>query len=511
MQHITKSFPGVRALDDVSLDFYAGEILGLVGENGAGKSTLMKILGGVYPADSGQVILEGRSLRFHNPRDAAEAGIAIIHQELHLVPGMSVAENISLGREPARLRFLLSRRRLHDEADRVLRRLEFDLDTRCRVRDLSLGHQQIVEIAKALSVDARILVMDEPTSALTETEVEHLFQVVRGLRDQGVSIVFITHRLDEVFQVADRVAVLRDGKLVGVRPCENLSKEELVRLMVGRELVEQFPRGEGRKGKVALAVRNLFARQRGRTRKTILRDIEFDLHYGEIVGLAGLMGAGRTELVSALFGALDAEVRGLISIEGEPVTIRSPKEAIDHGIALVTEDRKRFGIIPEMAVRENITLSHLNTYSRAGWVRRRFESADTADIIERMGISPPVPERAAKNLSGGNQQKAIVGRWLLTRPRILLLDEPTRGIDVGAKGEIYKLIRSLADQGMAILMVSSELPEILAMSDRILVMAGGRITGEFLHREATQEKIMHAATAFTEGKGSRALERESAR
>jgi len=498
MRRITKTFPGVRALDDVSLDFYSGEILGLVGENGAGKSTLMKILGGLYPADAGQVILDGEPARFHKPRDAAEAGIAIIHQELHLVPAMNVAENILLGREPARLGFLLDRRALHQQAGRVLARLEFDLDTRVRVRDLSLGNRQIVEIAKALSVSARILVVDDPTSALTEGEVEHLFRVVRGLKDQGVSAVFITHRLDEVFQIADRVAVLRDGRLVADRRREDLTRDELVRLMVGREIGEQFPRAAGHRAEAVLSVRNLSAAERGGSRRRILRDISFDLHAGEILGLAGLMGAGRTELVSALFGALDADVRGQILIGGRPVAVENPRQAIAHGIALVTEDRKQYGVVPRMAVRENITLSRLAAYARAGWIRRRAEAADTAEVIDRMGISPPDPERAVSDLSGGNQQKAIVGRWLLTRPRILLLDEPTRGIDVGAKGEIYKLIRSLAEDGMAILMVSSELPEILSMSDRILVMAAGRITAGLGRAEATQENIMHAATAFKE-------------
>jgi len=495
MHHITKSFPGVRALDDVSLDFRAGEILGLVGENGAGKSTLMKILGGIYSADSGEIVLDGSPVRFRGPRDATDAGIAIIHQELNLVPDMNVAENIFLGREPSRLG-LLDRGHLHRDAARVLERLGFDLDTRTRVRDLSLGRRQIVEIAKALSVSARILVMDEPTSALSDAEVDHLFRVARGLRAEGVSMVFITHRLDEVFRIVDRVAVLRDGKLVGVRDRTNLSKNELVRLMVGREVSDQFPRTESRPGNVVLSVRDLSARERGGDHRPVLRNIDLDLRRGEILGLAGLMGAGRTELLTALFGALDAETSGRIEILGRPVRIRSPRDAIRHGIALVTEDRKEFGILPEMVTRENLTLTRLREYARLGVVRRGAERENALRTINRLDVSPRDPEMVMKNLSGGNQQKAVVGRWLLTEPNILLLDEPTRGIDVGAKGEIYKLIRALAGEGMAILMVSSELPEILGLSDRILVMAAGRITGEFSRDEADQEKIMHAATMF---------------
>lgn len=487
MRHISKQYPGVRALDDVSLTVLPGEIHALLGENGAGKSTLMKILAGAQKRDSGEILLSGQPVTIDSPQAAMRHGISIIYQEFNLVPYLSAGENIFLGREPkGALPGFVDFKTLYREAQRVLDELGVRLDAHTPVSELSVAQQQMVEIGKATSRQSRVIVMDEPSATLTDHELRALFALMRQLKEQGVSIVYISHRLEEVFEICDRATVLRDGKWVATETVADLTRNEIIRLMVGRELTEAIPKVAAPVGKPALVAKNL-------TRRGILHDVSLTLRQGEIVGLAGLVGAGRTETARVLFGA-DKLDSGTIEIFDRPATIRSPQEAIQHKIGFVTEDRKQQGLVLSMAVRENTTLAHLDALARLGFVNQREERDVAEKYRSDLAIKTPTIEQAAQNLSGGNQQKVVLAKWLFTEAKILIFDEPTRGIDVGAKSEIYKLMNELAAQGVAILMISSELPEVLGMSDRIYVMHEGRIAGELLRAEATQERIMNLAT-----------------
>lgn len=486
MTGISKTFPGVRALTDVSLEVRAGEVHALVGENGAGKSTLMRILGGIHQRDAGAIRLRGQAAAILSPQQARAQGISIIHQELNQIPVLTVAENIFLGREPRRPLGFIDWDAMFNRAEALLRGLGLAIDPRRRLGTLTVAEQQLVEIAKALSVEADLLIMDEPTAALTIEETERLFTFIRDLRARGVGIIYITHRLEEVFRIADRVTVLRDGQYVGTHAITAITMDDLIRLMVGRQLTEKYPKEEVERGAPVLEVRHL-------TVRGAFADVSFAVHRGEILGISGLVGSGKTELAHAIFGAILAD-GGEILVEGRPVIIRSPADAIAHGIGFVTEDRKRLGLVLQMSVRGNITLPLLPELQRGSFVRHAQEEALVRQAVEDLDMAVTSPEQLARTLSGGTQQKVVVAKWLQTRARVLLLSEPTRGIDVGAKVEMYRLMVDLARRGVGIVMISSELPEILGMSDRILVMHEGRITGEFGRAEATQETIMASAT-----------------
>jgi ABC-type sugar transport system ATPase subunit len=487
MRGIVKSFPGVKALVRVDLTLQPGEVLALLGENGAGKSTLMKVLGGAHSADAGKIEILGREVHLHSPLDARRAGVAVIYQEFNLVPGLTACENIFLGQEITRAGFVAGKRERQRAAE-LFRRLgvEIDLDAPCR--QLSTAKQQLVEIAKALAFEARIIVMDEPTAALTSHEVELLFNVIRDLKKHGIGIIYISHRLDEVFAIADRVTVLRDGANAGERPINGLTRGEMIQLMVGRELKDEFPARSPRIGPPRLEVSGL-------RRGNAVRDVSLVVRRGEIVALTGLVGAGRTEVVRLIFGA-DAREAGEVRIDGKLCAIRAPRDAIAAGIGLLTEDRKLQGLVLGHSVRENFGLPNLPRFSRFGFVQRARERAEFAGYVDTLKIKVPDQEQRARNLSGGNQQKVVLAKWLARNCDVLIFDEPTRGIDVGAKYEIYLLMNELAAQGKAVLMISSEMPEVLGMADRILVMHDGRVTGEIADaRRATQEQIMQLAVA----------------
>lgn len=486
MRGIRKAFPGVQALQDVSFEVRAGEVHALVGENGAGKSTLMRILGGVHQRDGGEILLRGRPVEIPSPTQARQLGISIIHQELNQVPALSVAENIFLGREIRRPGGFIDWAAMYDRARRLLEGLGLPIDPRRRLGTLTVAEQQLVEIAKALSVDADLVIMDEPTAALTVEETERLFRFIRDLRTRGVAIVYITHRLEEIFTIADRVTVLRDGQYIGTYPIGELTMDELIRLMVGRKLTEKFPKEPVAAGPVVLEARGLSVRGQ-------FADVSFTVQRGEILGVAGLIGSGKTAVARALFGAIPLDA-GEILIEGRRVTIHSPVDAIALGIGLVTEDRKRLGLVLGMSVGANITLPILPELETGGFIHQRRERRLVRDAIRELDMAVASPDQPARNLSGGTQQKVVVAKWLQTRAKVLLLAEPTRGIDVGAKVEMYRLMVDLARRGVGIVMISSELPEILGMSDRVLVMHEGRITGEFRGDEATQEAILASAT-----------------
>ncbi len=486
MDNISKSFPGVRALDDVTLHVRAGEVHALVGENGAGKSTLMKILTGALPKDSGAIRLDGVPVAIQNPAHALALGISMIHQELTLIPYLTVGQNVYLGREPLLPLGRIDWKTLYDRADQQLQRMRMELDPHVTVADLPIAQQQMVEIAKALSLKARLIVMDEPTSSLTERETASLFDLIRSLKQQGVTIVYISHRLEEIFDIADRVTVLRDGKNVGTYPVAEATPAELVRRMVGRDIQEMFQKKAAEKQNVVLEIKHLSG-------AGCLRDISLQLRRGEILGLAGLVGSGRSTLSRVLFGA-ERAAQGELWVEGQRVTIDSPETAIRNGIGLVPEDRKSQALFLNMAVEANIVISALPELARAGVVDSGRAHALAREYSEKLDIRTPSLRQLTKHLSGGNQQKTVIARWLTLHPRILILDEPTRGIDVGAKAEIHALMSQLAQQGVGILMISSELPEVLGVSDRILVMREGRVVGEFARGEATEGKIMLAAT-----------------
>jgi ribose transport system ATP-binding protein len=501
MEGITKTFPGVQALKDVTFEAARGEIHALVGENGAGKSTLMKVLTGALEQDAGNILLRGEIVDIRTPGDAQQLGLSMIHQELALIPYLTVGQNIYLGREPLRgPGRLVNWGQLYADARQLLHRLNVDVDARAEVQGLSIAQQQMVEVAKALSYNADLIAMDEPTSALTERETDILFSVMRGLRADGVCLIFISHRLEEVFEIADRITVLRDGQLIGTAPAAELTEDQVVRMMVGRELGEMYPPSGAARPTIVLEAQGL---EDGRE----LHGIDLRLHHGEILGIAGLVGAGRTALAETLFGVRPATA-GTILLEGQPVRLSSPADAISHGMGLVPEDRKQQGLFLAMAVRENTVISTLDQLTRFGLIN--FGAADrlAGTLVEQLDIRTPSLSQRVANLSGGNQQKVIIARWLSLKPRVLILDEPTRGIDVGAKAEIHALMGDLAQQGVGVLMISSELPEVLGVSDRILVMHEGRVTGEFTREQANQDDIMRAATgtAANAGNGTGVLE-----
>lgn len=485
---ISKRFPGVVALNKVSLSIKAGEVHALMGENGAGKSTMMKILAGSYIPDEGTLMLKGKELKINSPREALDHGIAMIHQELNLMPEMTVAENIWIGREPVNFFGLINHAELREKTRELLCRLKISIDPESLLGDLSIANRQMIEIAKAVSYDSDVLIMDEPTSAITEKEVAHLFEIIGDLKAAGTAIIYITHKMNEVFQIADNITILRDGQHILTRPASEMNASSLITAMVGREMSQMFPKEAAEIGATALSVRGL-------TRKGEFRDINFDLHYGEILGIAGLMGAGRTEVVESIFG-INPPDAGKIAIDGSPVNFRTPKQAIQAGLALLTEDRKKSGLFLCLDIASNMDITVLPSYSFAGFVRQKKLDAECNEMSRRLKIKTPNLQEIIGNLSGGNQQKALIARWLMTHPRILILDEPTRGIDVGAKAEIHKLITQLAQGGTAIILISSELPEVMGMSDRMIVMHEGKLTGILDRPDFSQEKILTLASGL---------------
>ena len=491
---IGKQFNAVRALHNVSFDVLPGELHAVMGENGAGKSTLMKILSGVYSEYDGELVLRGKPVRFQSTREAEDAGVGIIHQELNLVEQLSVAANIFLGREIKRGFGVLNQVAMDREASDLLAQLESNISPRALVSSLRVGDQQLVEIAKAISLEAEILIMDEPTSALTESEVARLYNVIDRLRKRGVTILYISHKMDEVFRLADRITVLRDGQFVQTVNREDSTPRSIAHLMVGRDIEPTRSRQSNQTEAVVLETKKLSLPWPGHPRGWRLKDIDFQLHRGEILGFAGLMGAGRTELLECLFGASPSLPQGQLLVHGKTQQFAHPAEAMQAGIAMVTEDRKRLGLFSHMTVRENTTVCALPDCSNTGVVSRLRELAATEKQIRALSIKTNGPEAMITSLSGGNQQKCIIGRCMLTKPSILLLDDPTRGVDIGAKVELYQLMEQLAAEGVAIIVTSSELPELLTVSDRILVLCEGVITGEFSREEATEQKIMEAAT-----------------
>lgn len=490
MRNISKAFPGVQALLDVNFDVRPGEVHVVVGENGAGKSTLMKILAGVYRKDSGSIEIDGRAVEIADPTSARRLGIHMIHQELSLVPHLSVGENIFLGREPVKDRLgRIDWGKLKRGAREVLRELNLEIDPGATVQTLSVAEQQMVEIARALSTNAKIIIMDEPTAAITEQETNELFRQIQRLKGKGVGIIYISHRLAEVKRIADRVTVMRDGRVVATAEAKMLKTEDIVRMMVGREINSLFEKPVVHLGDVALRVEHL-------SRRGVLHDISFEVRRGEVLGFAGLMGSGRTALMRAIFGA-DRGVTGRILIGGKEVRIDSPVAAVRNGLAFLTEDRKNLGLLLGMPVDVNVTLATLPGFVRRGVIDHSAEEQCAQEFVSALGIKAPSVNAVVKNLSGGNQQKVILARWLCRDADVIILDEPTRGIDVGAKQEIHELINGLTRHGKAVLLVSSDLPEVLGMSDRIAVMCEGRLTGILGRSEATQERIMHLATLGT--------------
>ncbi len=494
IRQVTKRFPGVVALKDVSFDVRRGEFHSICGENGAGKSTLMKILSGVYTDYEGQILVNGEVVQFNGTREAEERGVSIIHQELNLVEELTVAANIFLGRELTSGWGLLNDRQMESEADGLFTQLDSKISPQQLVRELRVGDQQLVEIAKALSRKAEILIMDEPTSALTETEVERLFRVIQKLRSSGVTILYISHKMEEVFRLSDRITVMRDGQVVKTLDRTATSPREITHLMVGRE-IENTDLSAGRTpGETVLEVRSLSLPRYGHARKWRLENISLELKRGEVLGIAGLMGAGRTELLECLFGASSVPPQGTILLKGKLVRFTHPAQAVEAGIAMVTEDRKRVGIFSQMTVRENITLCTLQESTSLGVIRSSAERTAAAATILQLGVKTASTESMITNLSGGNQQKCIIGRWLKTAPDVLLLDDPTRGVDVGAKAELYRVIDKLARDGLGVIVTSSELPELITLCDRILVLCEGRLTGELQRGEFTEHWIMELAT-----------------
>lgn len=491
---VSKQFGSVRALSHVSFDVHPGELHAVMGENGAGKSTLMKILSGVYSEFEGELLVRGTTARFAGTRDAERAGISIIHQELNLVEQLSVAANIFLGRESRNWLGVLNQKEMDRRAAELLAELDTSISPRALVSTLRVGDQQLVEIAKALSLQASILIMDEPTSALTEAEVTRLYRVIDKLRAKGVTILYISHKMEEVFRLSDRITVLRDGQFVQTLNRAETNPRAIAHLMVGRDIEPRKKSSVTANAQVVLEVKNLSLPWPGHSRGWRLRNVNFRLHRGEILGVAGLMGAGRTELLECLFGASEVRPVGDILIEGQRCDFRHPSEAMKAGIAMVTEDRKRLGLFAHMSVRENITMCSLRALATSGVVFSSREHTAAVRQIRTLAVKTDGPEALITTLSGGNQQKCIIGRWMLTNPGILLLDDPTRGVDIGAKAELYLLMEQLASQGMSVIVTSSELPELLTVSDRILVLNEGVLTGEFSRQEATEQRIMEAAT-----------------
>jgi len=495
MKNITKTFPGVKALDGVTVDLNQGEIHALVGENGAGKSTLIKILAGVYPHPEygGEIMLDGVERRFGNVRDSETTGVAVIYQEMSLVKDLGVAENIFLGRAPRRLG-VINWEELFSRAQKLLDELHLQIDPRTPVRNLGIGQQQLVEIAKALSQNARILVLDEPTAALTDAEVETLFGILNGLRARGVGMIYISHKLDEVFRISDRITVLRDGKTIDTNATSDLNESRVIAQMVGRAVDHIFPEATHERGEVTFEARNVTVEDPAVPGKLLVDDVGFTVRKGEVLGIAGLMGSGRTELLMAIFGAHAGRKSAEVFVRGKQIQINSPADAIKHGVAFVTEDRKRYGLILEQTILRNMTLAGLRKLSGRFFTDENAEAAAGQRAANDLRIKAPSVFTIAGTLSGGNQQKVVLAKWLLTNPGVLFLDEPTRGIDVGAKQEIYAQINRLAESGLAIVLVSSELPEVLGLSDRVIVLHEGRVTGEFIRSEATPEAVMSCAT-----------------
>lgn len=493
MNGISKSFPGVLALDDVTVKVRPGTVHALMGENGAGKSTLMKCLFGIYSADKGEILLDGKKVAFADSRQALDHGISMIHQELLSIPCRSVMENLWLGRFPMMgfgpFKFVNHHRMLED-SKKLFAELRIDIDPKKWVREISVSKAQSVEIAKAVSYNAKVIIMDEPTSSLTEHEVSHLFEIIRNLRAQGVAIIYISHKMEEILAISDEVSIMRDGKSVGTYPASGLTTDTIINLMVGRDLTHRFPPRSNVPGDVVLRVENLTSAE-----QHSFRDVSFDLRKGEILGVGGLVGAKRTELIESIFGLRPLE-SGVIRINGKPEKIGDPIRAKKLKIALLTEERRATGIIPMLSVKDNMLIANIAKYIRFGLLNDRKGTEDTKRSIDMLRIKTPDQRTAIRDLSGGNQQKVLFAKWLLTEPDILILDEPTRGIDVGAKYEIYTIIADLAQRGKSIVMISSEMPELLGMSDRIMVMCEGRMTGILEGREATQEKIMTLATQF---------------
>jgi len=485
MKAITKTFPGVKALDNVNFNLHQGEVHALLGENGAGKSTLMKVLNGIYQKNSGSIYLEGNQVEFKSPKEAQEAGLAIIHQELELIPYLTVAENIFLGREPKK-GFLVDFKRLNEKTEEIMNRLGVNIDPQSKINELNIGNQQMVEIAKALSQDANILVMDEPTSSLTPKEIEILFDLIERLTAEGISIIYISHRMEEIFQICDRVTVLRDGEYVGEVEIDETDEDELIKMMVGRKIEDRFPEIINNRSDKILEVKGLTVPDK-------VIDLSFAAYKGEVLGIAGLMGSGRTELAKSLYGLFNIE-EGEIYFKGNRVNITSPKQAIEMGIYYLSEDRKGEGLVLDLSVQENISLSVLHELLQAGFINENQEAKLADEYIDKLSIKTPHAKQLVKNLSGGNQQKVVISKLLTTEPEVVILDEPTRGIDVGAKAEIYDLINWLVEEGVAVILISSELPEILNLSHRVLVMNDRRIAGELDRKETNQEKIMKLAT-----------------
>ena len=484
MKGITKRFPGVLALDDVSLTVCPGEVLALVGENGAGKSTLMKILSGVHKKDAGSILIEGSAIEITGPLHARQLGISIIYQELNVLNNMDIAENIFVGREKRKKGFV-DKKLQHEEARVLLDRVGLNVDTHTRTGKLSTAQKQMVEVAKALSTNARMIIMDEPTSSLTDKETEMLFGIIQKLRSDGVAIVFISHRMNEIFRIADRIAVMRDGRMIQVVRADEATEESIIAAMVGRDVDNLFAKLPSDVGEAALEVRGL-------STKDFLKDISFHVNAGEIVGFAGLVGAGRSEVMRAVFG-IDPRESGEILIKGRPVEIRSTVDALRAGMGFVPEDRKEQGLILKMSVQHNTSIAALPSVANGWFLDKKRERELTAEYVDKLKVKTPSQEQRVMNLSGGNQQKVVIAKWMATNPTVLILDEPTRGIDVGAKKEIHLLMSELVRQGVAIIMISSELPEILGMSDRIYVMHDGRIKGEIAREDATQESVMKMA------------------
>jgi ribose transport system ATP-binding protein len=480
LKHIKKEYPGVTALDDVSLDFLPGEVHAIVGENGAGKSTFIKVLTGAILPTEGEIYFNGTLLHNNTPGKSLEMGIVAIYQEFNLFPFLSVMENIFYGSYPKK-GFVIDYKKMEQRVKELMRDLNVDIDPLTQIKDLTVGYQQIVEIAKALSHNAKVLIMDEPSAPLTENEVHSLFKIVNRIKENGVSVIYISHRLDEVFSLSDRVTVFRDGKLIKTMYTPDTNTDELVRLMVNRELGEQYPRKEYQRQDLVLEVRGL--------KSALVKDVSFKAYRGEILGFAGLVGAGRTETGRAIFGA-DAKTGGEILLHGKPVIIRSPSDAIKAGIGLIPEDRKRHGLLLDMSVKENITYANMKEITKMGVLYTNRDVQAGEKYREMLRIKTPSLKQRVKNLSGGNQQKVVLAKWLFTRCEVLIFDEPTRGIDVGAKHEIYLLMQKLVEEGKVIIMITSEMDELLGMADRIIVMREGKITGNIMRREATQESVL---------------------
>jgi len=485
---ITKKFPGVCALDDVSLEVYPGEVLALVGENGAGKSTLLKIMSGEYTLEQGELIFDGSTTKFNSPADSHSIGVRVIYQEPEILPDLSVGENVFLGELPTRGIGVVDWKKLYRDTQTNLNKLGVGdfISPKAKAHTLSAAQRQITEIARAIKTDVKVLALDEPTSSLSEEDSTHLFNIINQFREEGVGLIYVSHRLPEVLELADRIAILRDGKLVAVKDCRNTNEDELVTLMVGRELVHRFDHESHARDEVILKVSNL--------KTETVQNISFEIRRGEVVGFAGLVGAGRTDLARALFGE-DQVISGKIELDGKEVKIKNPSRAIRYGIGLSPEDRKREALVLLRTVRENISLVILNWLTRLRFVKRSEERQIVIDLVDRLQVKTPSLEQDVGKLSGGNQQKVVLARWLARKPKVLILDEPTRGIDVGAKAEIYKLINEMAKDGMGVIFISSELPEVLGVSDRIIVMQNGQMRGEVSADQATEESILRMAMA----------------